>query len=112
MRASRVSHDVPPFTLGAGSPYKLGGLNLIGLKRHGFSLDIRKDLSKAFKLTYRSGLRLSEALSMIEAEIKPSPHIQHWLEFCRTSKRGLIGFQGVESEEELLEITELLEENV
>lgn len=112
---SRISHDVPPYTIGAGSPYKVGGLNIIGLKRHNFSLEVRKSLAKAFKLTYRSGLRLSEALDLIEKEIPSNPHVQHWIEFCRTSKRGLIGIQGITQslqEEEELELEELLEEKV
>ncbi|HSW87323.1 MAG TPA: acyl-ACP--UDP-N-acetylglucosamine O-acyltransferase [Rhabdochlamydiaceae bacterium] len=111
---SRITHDVPPYTIGAGSPYKLGGLNLIGLKRHGFPLEVRKALTKAFKMTYRSGLRLSEALDMIECEIEMDPHVRHWLQFCRNSRRGLIGFQNLPShqEEEMEEYEELLEENV
>ena len=51
---SRVTHDIPPYTIGAGIPYKFGGLNIIGLKRHGFPLETRRELSKAFKLLYRS----------------------------------------------------------
>jgi UDP-N-acetylglucosamine acyltransferase len=114
---SRITHDIPPYTIGAGSPYKLGGLNLIGLKRNGFSLETRKALSKAFKLTYRSGLRLSEALDVIESEIEHNPHLQHWIEFCRASRRGLIGFQGISNqplpeEEDFDELEELLEERV
>ncbi|MGE5195848.1 MAG: acyl-ACP--UDP-N-acetylglucosamine O-acyltransferase [Anaerolineae bacterium] len=112
---SRITHDVPPYTVGAGAPYKLGGLNLIGLKRHGFHYEVRKALTKAFKLTYRSGLRLSEALDLIESEVEVNPHIQHWLDFCRHSKRGLIGFQGMPSqaqEEEFAEFGELLEKGV
>ncbi len=111
---SRITHDVPPYTLGAGAPYKLGGLNLIGLKRNGFPYELRKDLTKAFKWTYRSGLRLSDALERIENEIEPNPHIQHWLQFCRNSRRGLIGLQGIahESQEDFSEFEELLEEGV
>lgn len=114
---SRITHDIPPYTIGAGSPYKLGGLNLIGLKRHGFPLEVRKALSKAFKLTYRSGLRLSDALDVIESEIEHTPHLQHWIEFCRSSRRGLIGFQGIANqplpeEEDFDELEELLEERV
>ena len=110
---SRVSHDVPPFTIGAGSPYKLGGLNLIGLKRHGFSLDERRALSKAFKITYRSGLCLADALEEIVASVEKTPHVAHWISFCRSSRRGLLGFQaGLDhslSEEEFEELEELLE---
>ncbi len=112
---SRVSRDVPPYTIGGGSPYRLGGLNIIGLKRHKFAFDVRKALSKAFKITYRSGLKLDEALKTIEGEIETIPEIAHWIQFCRTSKRGLIGFQStfgddesMDSEEEMDEIEELI----
>jgi len=113
---SRVTHDVPPYSIGAGSPYKLGGLNLIGLKRHGFPMEVRKDLSRAFKLVYRSGLRLSEAIERIHKEIEPNLYIKHWLQFCRASRRGLIGLQGVTKQqlplEDVPEYEELLEEEM
>lgn len=113
---SRITHDVPPYTIGAGSPYKLGGLNLVGLKRHGFSLEERRALAKAFRFVYRSGLRMSEALDQIESELDMGPHVQHWIDFCRNSKRGLIGFQGVSAqvlpEEDFDELEELLEDKV
>lgn len=91
---SRVSHDIPPYTIGTGIPFKFGGLNLIGLKRNGFSLETRKELTLAFQFVYRSKLHLDEALKKIEEECKPLPEIKHWLEFCRASKRGIIGMQG------------------
>ncbi len=113
---SRITHDVPPFTIGAGSPYKLGGLNLVGLKRNGFPLETRRALAKAFKLTYRSGLRLADALEQIEKEIEMNPYVKNWLEFCKASKRGLIGFQGTIpqaiQEEEFDELEELLADKV
>lgn len=93
---SRVTHDVPPYTIGAGSPYRLGGLNLVGLRRHGFSLESRIALAKAFKILYRSGLTPQEALQKIENEIELIPEIQRWLEFCRSTKRGLIADGGRE----------------
>lgn len=95
---SRVTHDVPPYTIGAGIPYKFGGLNVVGLKRHGFSLDIRKELSQAFKLVYRSEFTLSEALNKIEAELKPYSEVLNFLAFCRSSKRGLMGISSGEED--------------
>ncbi len=91
---SRVSNDVPPYTIGGGAPYKLGGLNLIGLKRHNFPLEVRRKLALAFKYTYRMGMHLSEALKKIEEEIELIPEIVHWLNFCKNSKRGLICLGG------------------
>jgi UDP-N-acetylglucosamine acyltransferase len=95
---SRVTHDIPPYTIGAGIPYKFGGLNIIGLKRHGFPLQIRRELSKAFKLLYRSQLHIEEALKRIEQELAPLPEIQHFVQFCRNTKRGLMCLQEVEEE--------------
>lgn len=102
---SRVNRDVPPYTIGAGIPYKLGGLNLVGLKRHGFPLEVRKELSKAFRLVYRSQLRLEEALDRVEKEIPQIPEVVNFVNFCRASRRGLIALQGVThlSEQDFLE---------
>ena len=93
---SRITHDVPPYTIGAGSPYRLGGLNLVGLRRHGFSLPCRIALAKAFKILYRSGLSVPQALQKIEDEIEPIPEILRFVEFCRSTKRGLIADWGHE----------------
>ncbi|HEY4255169.1 MAG TPA: acyl-ACP--UDP-N-acetylglucosamine O-acyltransferase [Chlamydiales bacterium] len=92
---SRVPRDVPPYTVGGGFPYKFGGINIIGLKRHKFSLEVRAALSKAFKITYRSGLHLEDALELIQKDVEPCDEVTHWINFCRTSKRGLIGLEGV-----------------
>lgn len=90
---SRVTHDIPPYTIGAGIPFKFGGLNIIGLKRNGFSLDTRRELGKAFRLLYRSGLYLEDALTRTEVELQQFPEVKHWINFCRASKRGLMGLQ-------------------
>ncbi len=97
---SGVTRDIPPYTIGGGVPYKFGGINLVGLKRHGFPLSVRRELSKAFKLTYRSGLRLETAIARIEEEVEMLPEVLHWLQFCRSTKRGLMGLQGVVHEHE------------
>jgi UDP-N-acetylglucosamine acyltransferase len=99
---SRVTHDIPPYTLGAGIPYKLGGLNIVGLKRHGFTLEARQHLAKAFRLVYRSQLHLNESLNLIEKEVEQTPEVRHWVDFCRQSKRGLIDLQGVANKEDSL----------
>ncbi len=103
---SRVTHDVSPFTIGGGIPFKFGGLNIVGLKRHGFPLKVRRELSKVFKLIYRSKLHLEEALAIIEREVEPLPEVLHWVKFCRDSKRGLLGLQGVVGQEDELELVE------
>jgi UDP-N-acetylglucosamine acyltransferase len=103
---SRITHDISPYTIGAGIPFKVGGINIIGLKRHGFPLNVRRELSKVFKLLYRSKLTLKEALERIDAEVSPVAEVQHWIKFCRESKRGLMGLQGVTALDEDLELLE------
>lgn len=103
---SRVAHDIPPYTIGAGIPYRFGGLNIVGLKRHGFPLKTRLELNKAFRLLYRSQLTMEEALRRTEQEVEPLPEVQHWLKFCRESKRGLLGLQGLGSHDKEIELVE------
>ena len=55
---------------------------------------------------------MDETADRIEKEVEPSEHVKHWVNFCRNSKRGLIGFQGtvVEPQEDFSEFEELLAE--
>jgi UDP-N-acetylglucosamine acyltransferase len=59
---------------------------------------------------------MSDALDQIENEVEMNSHVRRWLDFCRHSKRGLIGFQGISAqalpEEDFDELEELLEEKV
>lgn len=92
---SRVTHDVPPFTVGGGIPYCLGGINRIGLKRRNFSFATRRALASAYRLVYRTRLHLIEAIERIENEVELFPEVLHFIDFCRKTKRGLIGMQGI-----------------
>ena len=89
---SRITHDVPPFSLGGGDPYKIAGINTIGLQRHGISFEVRQKLAQVFKIIYRQNLTLEKALSKIENEIEMIEEVKHFVDFCRVTKRGLIGF--------------------
>lgn len=90
---SRIPLDVPPYLIVAGIPAKLGGINLVGMKRNGFSLETRMALTKAFKILYRSGLTVEEAVKQIEAEVEQIPEVAHFVDFCKKSERGIIGLQ-------------------
>ncbi|MCH9634649.1 MAG: Acyl-[acyl-carrier-protein]--UDP-N-acetylglucosamine O-acyltransferase [Chlamydiae bacterium] len=93
---SRVGHDIPPYTIGGGIPFKVGGINIVGLKRNGIPLEARNALSRAFKIFYRSDLKLSDALEEANKNCEPIPEIQKWLEFCKEpSSRGIMGFQSL-----------------
>ena len=87
--ASGVNKDVPPYTTAAGNHAKLFGLNLIGLKRRGFSEETIKALKKAYRTIFRSHLLLSEAIKKAESEMEDFPEVKHFVQFIKESKRGV-----------------------
>jgi UDP-N-acetylglucosamine acyltransferase len=84
----RVNSDLPPYFLYSDFNVSAKGLNLVGLKRCGFKLADINPLKTAYKLLYRSNLKLEDALQRIETEI-PTSHTLHLVEFIRASKRGI-----------------------
>lgn len=87
---TRVNSDVPPYFLCSDFNVAAKGLNLVGLRRAGFSKDEIRALKTAFTLLYRSGLKKREALERILAEV-PTQHTRHLVEFIEQSKRGICG---------------------
>jgi UDP-N-acetylglucosamine acyltransferase len=87
---SGVPQDIPPYILVAGGRCKPYGLNAVGLKRHGFPEKAISGLKKAYKIIFRSGLILENALREIEEdEIYGIPEVVHLVQFIRGSKRGI-----------------------
>jgi UDP-N-acetylglucosamine acyltransferase len=84
----RIIQDVPPFLLTAEFDVAAKGLNLLGLKRAGFSSERIAALKQAYRLLYRSKLPLAEALERIEKEV-PTEDTVHFVRFIRDSKRGI-----------------------
>jgi UDP-N-acetylglucosamine acyltransferase len=85
---SRVNSDVPPFFLYSDFNVAPKGLNIVGLRRAGFTIEQVTALKTAYRLLYRSGLKLEEALLRIETEAG-TPETQHLVAFVRGSKRGI-----------------------
>lgn len=86
---SAVSQDIPPFMSAAGVHARLYGLNLVGLKRHGFSNERIQNLKKAYRILFRSGLTLKEAAKKVRDEVTSSEDIRQLLQFVESSKRGI-----------------------
>lgn len=84
-----VGQDVPPYTIAAGDRATLHGLNLVGLKRAGFSEEVLTQLKKAYKILIRSGLLTDEALERIRRDIPRSAQVDHFVEFVAASERGI-----------------------
>jgi UDP-N-acetylglucosamine acyltransferase len=85
---TRVNSDAPPYFTFSGFNIAAKGLNLVGLRRAGFPAEEIGRLKTAYKLLYKCGLKLEEALARIELEA-PSDHTRHLVEFIRASKRGI-----------------------
>jgi UDP-N-acetylglucosamine acyltransferase len=85
---SGVPKDVPPYTLAAGSRIVLYGLNEVGLRRANFPSETISKLKRAFKIAYRSSLKLSKAVAKIREEMPDVPEALKFAEFLETSPRG------------------------
>ena len=83
-----VNSDLPPFFTYSDYRVTAKGLNLVGLRRAGFSAADIAVLKAAYKLLYRAGLKLEEALRRIESQFD-SDHTRHLVRFIRASKRGI-----------------------
>lgn len=89
---TRVNRDVPPFVLGSSFDVEAKGLNLVGLRRAGFTREQIRPLKAAYKLLYRSRLKLEDALTRMD-EIR-APEVQYLTSFIRRSERGVCRERG------------------
>jgi len=87
--ASAVVQDIPPYITVSGNRARPYGLNLIGLKRRGFSEETIKALKKAYKIVFRSSLLLSVAIERIKEEVEDSTEVRHFTDFIESAKRGI-----------------------
>ncbi len=85
----RVPLDICPYALAGGYPLRIAGLNLVGLRRRGFSRDAIRALQKAFKLLFFSGLNTTQAVDRINDEMEIIPEVKMILDFIEASDRGL-----------------------
>jgi len=87
-----IGQDILPYTIATSEERraaKLRGLNLIGLKRNGFSEDLIRDIKTMYKTIVLSGLKLPDAVVRIRNLVKQSPQRDHVLEFIEGTKRGI-----------------------
>ena len=85
---SRVNNDVPPFFLYSDFNVAPKGVNLVGLRRAGLGPAEIAALKRAYRILYRSKLKLKDALHRIETEV-PTEHTLHLVRFVRASQRGI-----------------------
>lgn len=86
---SKVVQDVPPFMLVDGNPAETRTINKVGLERQGVSEEAQSALRQAFKILFREGLTITNALVRIENDLPPLPEVTHLVDFVRSSQRGI-----------------------
>ena len=87
---TRTSQDIPPFCMAARDPVAYCGLNLVGLRRRGFSKEIIENIHNTYRLLYQRGKLREECLKEIRETIPMSQEIEYILNFVTSSKRGII----------------------
>jgi UDP-N-acetylglucosamine acyltransferase len=86
---SAVPKDIPPFVIAAGDRARLHGLNRVGLKRRDFSPHTLACLKKTYRIIFRIGLTLNEAIERVGAEVEAIPEVIKFIEFIKSSERGI-----------------------
>ena len=87
---SRTSKDIPPFVMVGKEPIAYAGLNIVGLRRRGFTADLINNIHHAYRLIYQCNLTVNEAVEQIRQEVPMSPEIEYIIEFVSNSKRGIV----------------------
>ena len=86
----RFSQDIPPYIIAGREPIIFAGVNIIGLRRRGYSSETIQNIQNTYRIIYQSGLNRTDALTRVEAEIPMSDEIKYIVDFIRTSERGII----------------------
>jgi UDP-N-acetylglucosamine acyltransferase len=86
---SKVVQDVPPFMLVDGNPAETRTVNKVGLERNGVPEETQNALKQAYRMLFREGLTIPNALARMESELPHSAELKHLASFARSSERGL-----------------------
>lgn len=86
---SKVVQDVPPFMMADGNPAETRTINKVGMERHGVSEAAIAALKQCYRILFREGLTIPNALAKIEQEVPPLPEVAQLVAFVRSSERGI-----------------------
>lgn len=86
---SRTSQDVPPYVIAGKEPIRYAGINIVGLRRRGFSNELIELIHEAYRLLYSRGVR-AEGILEIKKNLRITPEIQYIIDFVESSGRGII----------------------
>ena len=88
---SGCSKDIPPYIIGGRHPLVYAGLNIVGLRRRGFSNETIEAIHNAYRIIYQNGLNVSQAIAALKDDsISQLPEIQYIIRFVESSERGIV----------------------
>lgn len=87
---SRFSQDIPPYIIAGKEPIRYAGINLIGLRRRGFSAETIQNIHEAYRIIYQGNLTRADAIRQIKEVLPLTPEIQYIINFVENSQRGII----------------------
>ncbi len=86
---SAVPKDIPPYVIASGDRARLYGLNKVGLKRNGFSEATLAALKITYRIFFRIGLTMNEAIARVRAEVDQLPEVVNFIKFIQSTSRGI-----------------------
>lgn len=87
---SVISRDIPPYVLVGGQPTKPHGINAVGLERQGFSQEAIRQIKKAYKIVFKSGLKLEDAIAALDEMAEETAEIQCLANFLKQTQRSIL----------------------
>ena len=86
----RTVRDVPPYIIAGDLPLRFGGLNLVGLRRRGFSNEKIRKIGEVYDVIFKSGLNVSDAVKKVKDEFEMTEEVKTIVDFIESCKRGLL----------------------
>jgi len=87
---SRTSKDIPPYVIAGREPLIFSGVNIIGLRRRGYTNEQISNIQEVYRILYQSGMNNSDAIKHIESNFPDNPEKQEIIQFITSSQRGII----------------------
>ncbi|MEN9919134.1 MAG: acyl-ACP--UDP-N-acetylglucosamine O-acyltransferase [Bacteroidota bacterium] len=87
---TRLGKDIPPYIIAGRDPVSYAGINLVGLRRRGYSNEQINQIQEAYRIIYQSGYNFSDAVAKIESEIPLSLEVEEIVAFVKNSPRGIV----------------------
>lgn len=87
---TRLGKDIPPYIIAGRDPVSYAGINLVGLRRRGYSNEKINQIQEIYRLIYQSGYNFTDATRKIEEELEKTPESELIVDFIRSSPRGIV----------------------